>query len=1593
MLAGALENASHISQGPRLPESPFRTQPFEILPKRPKESKTDNMIIQAIAMLDQPDEGVNLLRCVLENGMKKLFQKFNKKKHAHEGSHSEIAQQISSNNDSQANDTLASDNELDRGKLDDSIREVSQVLESTRDITGKHLKRDNKANCYKEVASSVLERLSAFTNLVQSIADAHPYSKMAWTIISGVVKIITNTQDVDQNILDLFETLDATYKFIEETTKIEDYPSYKRILSTLAKQTVDCAYFIRDYAKIANFWARVGKNVIGGPIKTRVEAYQTAFSRLLAEFRTHSSLHTELAIGRVLEWNQEICEVLYLDSLPYAAGAGLNTGKQCLLGTRREVLDEISGWINDGNESCPKLFWLAGQAGVGKSAIAHSIAVRFKSIGRLGSFFCFDCNYSLEQRQDKIFSTIARDLADLDPRIKHELTKVIRDDTSLRTTKDLHLQWKNFIFEPLHIISEASTGPILIIVDALDECGNPSSRQDLLKVLETEITYLPVNVRFLITSRPENDIMLTFNKLKLHIRTKMMDTIPESESERDISTYLKANLHSHSFGDEQLMQLVKLSQGLFQWAYLASQFLSGLGNSAGLTVTERYEDIISTQHIRSINGPFDAMYTQILSSLFDADDSRVMTRFRFVIGSIIASSEPLSLNTLVALCDDRVLSSKMEGDIKVVIQYMGSLLSGIDSLSSPIRPLHLSFREYLLDANRSHRFSIDPSPRHHDFALGCIRAMMEELRFNICNIPDSHKPNSGYQDLPELVSSSISIPLSYSCRFWALHVSSTGFDSSLARKAEEFLYHGFFLWLEVLSLVKAVNIAAKMMSGLISWSSGEKSHRGLYNFAVDGKRFVRLFGDAIAVSVPHIYLSALPFCPQNSIIYKTYIEQFPNTLRIASEPICDWSLASSGSDVGDIDYISFSHGGEYLAISLLDGNIFRLLDSETFDILWSKEVPDDELIRAIQFSLGDRTLILATYAKIYLFDILTGSLTLHWESQFNYGSWGKTKLFERPRFSQNARYIAFHYESSLIVWNLETKRETINILIPFDHRYGYGHRPAFNFSNVDSALFVTYSVDIGAHVWDLETGTVLHGPFQPSQNVTIRQTIVSPNGKDIFFLDDVSRLHKWNFRDKSLMVFNAERQPFIYRVFFSPNGDCVITQSLGRLTLRDMNGNELHCEIDSHTFRCTFSKDGKRLASWDRGRLNIWELDEWQTTPNIQQSTLPPGRLGFCNVSSDGKYFLVQTEEDYEIWDVELGRSIRNLKLDHFASTITPIFSPLSRYLAYIPDRQIAMIYDVCSGITKEFLSNEKVHIQDLAFSQDETCMATLDLSLGRIDIWDTASSQIVDTLTIPKATTTAPTFCAFIASSNFRYFAYYYIQHKDNIFLLSRTRSIPVDFMVCEQVWEPRSEDFLFSLDETYMLVSCGLTICHINLITEEHRAVPLQRNHIGYHDFWITRRIHFISSCDAILVEIHDQNGYNIWNAFSGQLLYSALLEYPDIDLKAFIPVHQYLFTQTSSFRRILALDARRDDLICFSSNEQHSLKNPLLGSSAKLREDGWVTTQNNELLFWVPNRYHETLYTPKLKYLIKGKSTELDLSSFSHGKSWTSCRGDCR
>ena len=140
--------------------------------------------------------------------------------------------------------------------------------------------------------------------------------------------------------------------------------------------------------------------------------------------------------------------------------------KGCLPGTRTAFLDFIVDWVNSpGSERSLVLF---GQAGTGKSSIAHEIARRFDEMHRLTTSFIFLRKEQFRHVAYHLFTTLARNLSDRYPSFKAALGKVIKADSSLRVgTRDYPTLFQSLILEPLkdlHIV-----GPILVVIDALDE--------------------------------------------------------------------------------------------------------------------------------------------------------------------------------------------------------------------------------------------------------------------------------------------------------------------------------------------------------------------------------------------------------------------------------------------------------------------------------------------------------------------------------------------------------------------------------------------------------------------------------------------------------------------------------------------------------------------------------------------------------------------------------------------------------------------------------------------------------------------------------------------------------------------------------------------------------------------------------------------------------------------------------------------------------------------------------------------------------------------------------------------------------------------
>ena len=495
--------------------------------------------------------------------------------------------------------------------------------------------------------------------------------------------------------------------------------------------------------------------------------------------------------------------------MPYACGARFELEKGCLPGTRESLLAEICDVLNNPDDNAPRVCFLTGVAGSGKSAVAHSVARLYDEQERLGSSYCFASTDVASRNPKNLFSTIARDLSDHDTQYKSALWRIVKDNRALRTSQSPLEQVEKLVITPRRGLG--AVGPLVIVIDALDESGDRASRRQLLRVISDKIAQdsLPAKLRFLITARPEDDI-LTALPPGPHIVCKRMGDIPHQTVNGDIGKFVRYSLHQYSELEsswpdgEWCRLLVHHSQYLFQWASTACNFIEGDG-TVGLDACERLDKLLRAAETGGGNS-LDSLYHAVLNQLFTTNDTR--DRFRTVMAIVLALNEPLSLHSLSTLLGRDL-------NIRPIIKPMASLLDGVLDEEKPIRPLHTSFRDFLLDEARSSVFHVQTLP-HHSLHLGraLLAAMRNSLKFNICDLKDSRIRNTTIPDLPTRVNKAIPPHLSYSCQYWMYHLQHTECTLDLLNEVTLFFKTFFPYWLEAVSLLSLSSPLSPILSAL-----------------------------------------------------------------------------------------------------------------------------------------------------------------------------------------------------------------------------------------------------------------------------------------------------------------------------------------------------------------------------------------------------------------------------------------------------------------------------------------------------------------------------------------------------------------------------------------------------------------------------------------------------------------------------------------------------------------------------------------------------------------------------------------------------------
>ncbi|CCM02480.1 uncharacterized protein FIBRA_04580 [Fibroporia radiculosa] len=237
-------------------------------------------------------------------------------------------------------------------------------------------------------------------------------------------------------------------------------------------------------------------------------------------------------------------------------------------------------------------------------------------------------------------------------------------------------QWTKLIMEPIKEACKTTYAPVLVVLDALDESGAEDTRELLLQLLSSAAE-LPPNIRILITSRPLPDIRDGLRRQS--VQHFSLDSVPPELTRHDMEQCIAAKLGDlRIFQAEDYVALARKSNGVFEWARLSCEYITGralIGSNPRIRYNAVTAGISGTQNL------LDDMYKLILTKAMQEDERMNVLAFR---------ARRISLTDSV--------------DVELVIDSLGAVLTGITDNKTPIRPLHASFYDFLIDEGWSGEF-------------------------------------------------------------------------------------------------------------------------------------------------------------------------------------------------------------------------------------------------------------------------------------------------------------------------------------------------------------------------------------------------------------------------------------------------------------------------------------------------------------------------------------------------------------------------------------------------------------------------------------------------------------------------------------------------------------------------------------------------------------------------------------------------------------------------------------------------------------------------------------------------------------------------
>ncbi|CUA70026.1 WD repeat and SOCS box-containing protein 1 [Rhizoctonia solani] len=1026
----------------------------------------------------------------------------------------------------------------------------------------------------------------------------------------------------------------------------------------------------------------------------------------------------------------------------------------CTPGTREPQIAFLLDWVRD--PSAGRTCWMNGMAGTGKTTIAYSVCAKLEQDSQLGaSFFCSRVIQSCRQVKN-IIPTISYQLARFSLLFRRALDKVLQSHPDVHT-RALSMQYEKLLVEPMQESQLSLPIDVVVVIDALDECENENSLCQILDLLLSKSSTLPI--KFLVSSRPEMEIC-----------RRMMSRVDEQGNaplvlhdldaevvKQDIKVYMKRELAHIFLTETQWSGILERCGALFIYAATSCRLIKQAYEMSSLDETVKMIVSPGSASIDHEESGIDELYSTILAAAFNRSKTTgpIRQRMKDVLETVICAVEPMSLGSLA-----RVLRLGGAEKVSAFLQPLRSVINV--TAGGIVTTLHASFPDFVLSSGRSKELHCAAGNRHTILASRCLEIIdAVEPKFNICNLSSSYLSDDQVEDIKERVDRNISLSLIYACRYWSTHLYLGEVRHELVAWVDRFFSERLLLWMEILNLTKRMRFGTGIVRDAERWCQKANVRSELTRLVRDAGHFVSVYANhPISESTPHIYVSMLPFWPRSRPVSVTYMPRTAGILSPMGTAIAqrEPALLATWSVSGAVRSMALSSDGSqivaatYDAIDMLDTStgdgVFHLQNGSTAEIIAlamsptrdqlafgsrvglhlldvrnevTRRIPQpDSAIASVGFSPnGSQCAIGLSDGTIYLFASHTGELVLgplH----------AHTDWVTALAFSPSGDSIASGSDDRTIrVWDV-TNGQMIGRAFE-----GHTHYVSSVSYSPDGTRIVSASADATIRVWNPLTGITTLGPLTEHSD-WVRSVTFSPNGA---FIASGSY-------DKTIRVYDAQtgqtvlgplhgHTEFVNSVIFSPDStqlySCSHDGTIRLWNVQDLNTLATSQPSFPRAFRSVrYSPDGLRVVSgsWD-GSVCIWVVQTAEMVLGPLQGH--SGGVLAVDYSPDGTYIVSASSDcTLQVWSAQDGSEIYGPMRGHTGWVNCVRFSPDGAYIASGSDDRTVRIWDVVTGQPKrEPFKGHSSYVYSVAFSPNGALVASGSQD-QTIRVWDINTGQTV---------------------------------------------------------------------------------------------------------------------------------------------------------------------------------------------------------------------------------------------------------------------------